>query len=73
MSQNERRSNYSLRAGTDPSPRAKVTKIFCLEGCGLQSARKVGKSADYTLDCGHARSQLTSEQIAERNEEHGHA
>ena len=34
-------------------------------------ARKVGKANEYTLNCGHVRSLMSSEVVNERNESHG--
>jgi hypothetical protein len=43
-------------------------RLYC-NSCGsMQDARKVGKSAEYTLDCGHVRSLMSSEIVHERNE-----
>jgi hypothetical protein len=62
-----RRSEYALHGGLDYAPRSAVRRLYCTECGALKDARKVGKSADYTLDCGHSRSLYTSEQVAERN------
>jgi hypothetical protein len=63
-----RRSEYALHGGLDYAPRASVRQLFCIECHALKPARKVGKSAQYTLECGHVRNLMSSEQAAERNE-----
>lgn len=64
----QQRTRYALRGSTDRSPYATVKRLYCIEGCGLQNARKVGKSADYTLDCGHTRALMSSEKETTRAE-----
>jgi hypothetical protein len=57
----------SLRRG-QPQQKMKVTRLWCIEGCGMQDAKsKHDGSGLYILACGHERTQMTSElrQIAD--------
>ena len=45
-----------------------VKRLFCVDCGAMRDARRVGRSAEYTLEpCGHQRTLLTSETIGERN------
>jgi hypothetical protein len=46
-----------------------VKRLWCTECASAQDARRAGKSAEYTLDCGHTRKLFSSEAAQERNEE----
>lgn len=46
-------------------------RLWCPSCASMQDARKVGKANEYTLNCGHVRSLMSSEVVNERNESHG--
>jgi hypothetical protein len=61
----------SRREFTLRKPREKhesvVKRLFCTSCCSMQDAQKVGRSAEYTLACGHARILMSSERKMEIN------
>ena len=38
-----------------------VKRLFCTECCSMQDARRVGRSPEYALGCGHTRMLMSSE------------
>jgi hypothetical protein len=67
---NERRKNYSLRAGPDHAPFPAVKRLYCVDCGAIRDARRIGRAAEYTLNpCGHVRMPFSSELVTERNAE----
>jgi hypothetical protein len=47
--------------GTRTKFESVVKRLFCTECGAMRDARKVGRSAEYTLACGHMRMLMSSE------------
>ena len=61
-------STFRLKAGR-ATHHSNVKRLFCIACGSTQDARRVGRSSEYTLACGHIRALLTSEKAQERMEQ----